>query len=201
MKTLIFYLLIITVSACIGKDQGDDFTLLFKDLVVDKAILEKRIDEMEGLSNEMKKFLYHFRLLSVDSSLHINEFIKYFPEDYKDIMCIIYEKIELQKLTPYFLYSFELLGNYAVKNGNDSIRKLFIVYCRSDGIVAELLSDYILILLKSDIKNSVLLLNSLDSKDQQKILMCLKMLPEKEAKKLRKKIEKLSPKIIKNDEH
>lgn len=100
------------------------------------------------------------------------------------------------KLTQNPGYSFDLLGNYAVKNKNDSIRKLFLVFCHADGVVAGELSDYILTLLKDDTSESVLVLNSLDSKDQQKILLCLQNLTEKDEKKLRKKIEKMSSKSI-----
>ncbi|MBN1780009.1 hypothetical protein JW948_02700 [bacterium] len=189
MKTFILCTFTFILLGCTGKFKGDNYAMIFKYPVKDKVKLERKINEMKDLSDEMKKFIYYFRLMTVDSSIYIDEFVKYFPEDKKNLN-IIYN-IELQEgLTPYFLFSFESLGRYAVENKNDSIRKLFNVYCHSDGVIAELLSDYIIRTLQENTSISIFALNQLDPKDRWKIRSCLEMLPENDAENILKQFEK-----------
>lgn len=199
MKTKIFYLLVLTVAVCIGKEQTEDIApSVSENIVMDSTEWEKRINEIDDLSDDMKSFFYYLRMVYVDSCSNIDKFIKYFPEDSKNINSLY--KLELEGFTPDFLHSFELLGQYAVKNKNNSIKKLFLVFCHSDGVIAGELSDYILTLLKDFTSGSASVLHQLDSNDQQKVLLCLNELSEMESDQIRERIRNLNLEITDCDD-
>jgi hypothetical protein len=72
---------------------------------------------------------------------HRQQFVRNFPTTYDRLMKGLYTNVELEGLTPEFLYSFEALGELAVAGDPQAIATLLRAASHSDGVVAKVLYD------------------------------------------------------------
>jgi ubiquinone biosynthesis protein UbiJ len=69
--------------------------------------------------------------------------VQRFPEHHEGLMRELYEGIEVPRLAPSFLYSFNALGEVAVSGNPQAIQKIVAVLSHVDGAVAEKMCDVV----------------------------------------------------------
>jgi len=194
INLLTFIIMSNLYSQNIQKNIEEIYTKSYEDTIM----LMNDIQRVKDISENSKIFLYHFYLFLQDQMLNKSDFIIYFPQNYEDIMRLLYERVELKKLTPEFLYSFRMLGGYALEKDIKAVEKILIVYLHSDGVVAELLSDYIVKLFNVDFELMIYFLNGLEIKDMYKITDCVKIIDKNDKTILIEKIKRYQDTMNKN---
>jgi len=86
---------------------------------------------------------YYVALYIASPEKYRNEFVEHFPVDSEGIMRILYEQIELPKLTPKWLFSFAALGEIARAGDAPAMQRCLNGMIHSEGAVAESYCDSI----------------------------------------------------------
>ena len=185
----ILCILMIHIGVSFACQDQDILKSIFSKTVNDTSLLKEKVDRLQNLSFQMKEFLYSYHLFMQDSTKYKDNFIRTFPEDYDGIMRLVYEKIEVRKLTPEFMYSFKVLGENALLRNCIAAKKIIMVYVHSDGIVAELVSNYMIELFKNHLSLIIDHIYELSENDIQKIGYSFKMIESNDKQLIKEQLK------------
>lgn len=150
---------------------------------------------VRDLNNKTLNNAYPLALYIASPNQYEKEFVEKFPVDHEGIMNDLYERIELRRLTPKFLYSFESIGIIADHGNQKALQKVLLGYIHSDGVVAEMYCDSLVrIFLKSP--NRVLpFLSVMGMNERKKIYLCFNTLNSTNFQSLKENIRKIAPEL------
>lgn len=159
---------------------------------------------LEGLRGEVKlkndrtlTNAYSLALYIASPNKYEQHYVMGFPVDYDGIMHDLYERIELKRLTPKFLYSIESIGLIAQGGNEKAIEKVLQGNIHSDGVVAELFCDILIKLFEKQPQKTLRAFSQIDKEQRQKNYLCFKVLNLKEFTSLKTKIKKVKLKASK----
>jgi len=138
----------------------------------DLALLEQMGKDISQLNDKGLQVAYNLALFIASPDKYKQRFVDNFPEDSNGIMHYLYDQIELQQLTPSFLYSFESLGAIAEEGNSTAIKKVFNGYPHSDGVVAEVFCNTMNNLVYKQTTKALLSLSKLSDRDRRIIYEC-----------------------------
>lgn len=157
----------------------------------DSICMMKKINKLDSINSKTKQFIYDLYKCINKRKYDKIKYINNFPDSYNDIS-FIYNYIELNNKTPIFLYSFDILGNYAIDGYDCAIDKVYKVYIHSDGIISESMIDYIKKSFLIHTKKSVLILDKYKNENINKILYFIDDLNKEEIMILKNKIKNIN---------
>jgi hypothetical protein len=136
------------------------------------TLLEQMERDIAQLNDKGLQIAYNLALFIASPNKYKQRFVDNFPEDSDGIMNYLYDQIELQQLTPSFLYSFGSLGAIAEEGNTTAIKKLFNGYPHSDGVVAEAFCSSMNNLVYKQTTKTLLSLSELSEHDRTIIYGC-----------------------------
>jgi len=122
------------------------------------------------------------------------QYIDNFPVDEKGIMIDFYERIELKRLTPTFLYSIDAIGSIAEEGNDKAIGKVLMGSIHSDGIVGEQFCDILEKIFDKQPQKTVKALCRMDEEQRKKVYSCFEMMDAREFNSLKSKLKQMRPK-------
>lgn len=150
--------------------------------------MKKRVD----IENNRSIFnAYVLALYIASPRKNTKTFIENFPEDYDGIMDDYYERIELKRLTPRFLYSINSIVSLAEKGNDKAIFKVINGYVHSDGVVSDVFCDGIIRSLNSNTKIVLSHVAELSIEERQVIYSCLTSVDSREFENILHKLDNI----------
>lgn len=148
MKTFITIIILLTISihcSALEKPIDENNKYLKEMFYYANKHDEKKIEAIKKDNSQKEervlKIGYWLALYEANKQKYEKQFIEEFPEDIEGLGLLF--DIELMSITPRFLYSFNELGKFALKNNKMAIHKLLICILHSDGVYAEEIAEYI----------------------------------------------------------
>ncbi len=163
---------------------------IFTDTSVDTTQYTRMLNKSTVYTQNVKNFLVEYYLFMRDPGKERIKYINAFPEDYDSIMHLVYEKIELERFSPSFLFSFKVIGDAAISGDCNAARKVVRVYVNSDGVVADLMFGYLVTLFKTNLDLILNTICELNERDTKKICLSLKYLNVEDKDIIRKNVLK-----------
>jgi hypothetical protein len=140
----------------------------------DVCSLEKLREDIIASSNKTLKNIYPLALYIAQPDTYRKEFVESFPTDSEGLMSDLYQSVEVEDLTPTFMFSFESLGAIAAGGDEKAIQKLFEGVVHSDGAVTSIFCEQILAVLKRQSRKSIKALSALPIEQRKNIYwICL----------------------------
>ena len=140
---------------------------------------------------------YYLALYIADPNRYKQQYVDNFPTDDSGIMFNYYERIELNRLTPSFLYSFSELGLIAQAGNSKAIEKVIIGLNHSDGVVAEEFCDVLIKTFVKQLSKTVTTLAGTDKGERQKSYSCFVMMEANEFGALKAELKRIKSKATK----
>ncbi len=162
-----------------------------------KALQAMKV-EVNGQRNKNLALAYSLALYIASPKTYERQYVEAFPGNFEG-MYYLYEQIELKGLTPAFLYSVESIGSIAKKGNEKAIEKVFRGYTHSDGVVAESFCESIPGVFIEQPQKTVSVLSRIEREDRRKDYLCLTTLSPEQLAQVKKNIEKLTPKVSKQE--
>jgi len=203
MKLYLFIALILTgmISQELKSSTFQETVVLksiFTDTSVDTTLYKAMLNKGAHYTQNMKSFLLAYYLFMRKPEKNRGKYISAFPEDYDSIMHFVYERIELEEMSPNFLFSFNIIGNAALSKDFNAAKKVVRIFLNSDGVVADLMSGYLVSLLKQNTDIIYDEIATFCEKDIRKISFILKCLNPEEKELIKKHILERKKLLCKN---
>jgi hypothetical protein len=197
---VLFFCFIVCSSFAVGNGTPTDTDAILKIMfnyanTGNLKALEAMKAEVIGQRNKTLALAYSLALYIASPNTYERQYVEAFPVNFEDIMYDLYERIELKRLTPAFLYSVESIGSIAKKGNEKAIEKVFRGYVHSDGAVSESFCDSMMGLFIEQAQKTVSVLSRIDKEDRQRDYLCLSKLSPEQLAQLKKNIEKLTPTV------
>lgn len=159
----------------------------------DVKVLEELRNDIMVKNNRTLTNAYLLALYIASPEKYKQQYVEDFPVDYDGIMFDLYESIELKKLTPKFLYSFESIGVIAKEGNEKAIEKILQGSINSDGVVSELFCNILIQLFDKQPQKTLKMLSGLNKEQRQKEYSCFKLMDIEEFVSFKKKLKTIKP--------
>lgn len=157
--------------------------------------LEEMSSQIKLRNNKLLTNAYSLALYIASPKKYKQQYVDAFPTDYEGIMYELYERIELKKLTPKFLYSIESIGLIAEEGNEKAIGKVLNGNIHSDGVVSELFCGILAKLFARQTQKTLKCLSRLDKEQRDKNYSCFNVMDSREFALLKEKLKRMRSKI------
>lgn len=158
-------------------EKADPFLVKMFDYAKDHNIsaLEDLRDNIITRQDQSLLAAYYLALYIAAPDKYKQQYVDNFPVD-DGIMNNYYARIELNRLTPSFLYSFNALGLIAAEDNPKAIEKIVIGVNHSDGIAAEEFCDLLIKTFDKQMAETIKTLSRIDKGVRQETYSCIEMM-------------------------
>ncbi len=185
-----------SLSSANGQKTSDELDSYLKKIFNyanshDVKALEELKDKIKIKKDRALTNAFSLALYIASPEKYKRQYVDNFPIDHEGIMVDYYERIELKRLTPSFLYSIVSIGFIAEEGNEKAIEKVLRGSIHSDGIVAEEFCDMAVKIINKQLQKTLQAYSRINEADRQTAYSCFQMMDVKEFRALKSKLNKI----------